>query len=185
LLIVLGTATAAPPAYVKLSAATVNKSQPIQDLRQLGAEYVLEQGIFHSIKAPLPNGYWPIKSTESVYRKIDGAMTDYKFTVILESQTTEIKATYIVSFAPATGKTLVTYYIYTILFNNDNEYTSDLPQFCDSQSFTNNSYYDEIYNRGVDFTISDALAKGLIKKGTYHVGRIFSVQDEGYTDPYV
>lgn len=112
-------------------------------------------------------------------------MTDYKFTVILESQTTEIKATYIVSFAPATGKTLVTYYIYTILFNNDNEYTSDLPQFCDSQSFTNNSYYDEIYNRGVDFTISDALAKGLIKKGTYHVGRIFSVQDEGYTDPYV
>ncbi len=186
LLIALGTATAAPQ-YVKLSASTINNSQLIQDLRQLGAEYVLEQGIFHSTKAPLPNGFWQITSTQSVYRKIDGGVTYYKYTVHLESQSSPItiKATYIVSFRPSNGKTLVTYYIYTILTVNDNEETTDLPQFYDTHTLDSNAYVKAIYDNAVTFTITDARAKGLIKKGLYHVGRIFSIKDQGFTDPPV
>jgi len=187
LFIALGAISAQSNGYVKLSTSTINNSQLIQDLCQLGAEYTLEQGIFRSTKQPLYNGYWTIEKTESVYRKFSGGVTYYKYNVILECESvpTTIRSTYIVSFRASNGNTLVTSYSYKLISVNPEEETYDLPQFIDLQLLGNNAPLDENFNRGVDFTVADAIAQGKIQNAVHHVGRNFSIKDYGYSEPYV
>ncbi len=181
LFIALGSTNAS--GYVKLSADYMSYHQIIEDLRDLGAKYTLQRGIFRNTKDPLENGDWVIFKTESVYRKITAAVTYYKYNVVIKSHTTpsKIKATYIVSFRPANGKTLITSYSY----NNLNEYSPGLPQFIDTRIIAGSSYLGAKLKEGYDYTIAHAKAAGEIKKSTYHIGTIFSAGDNGETIPYV
>ncbi len=185
LLAVLSSSMAAS-SFVKLSTKTINNSQLIQDLRQLGAESTLQQGVFRSTKAPLQNGNWYVDQTESVYRRITGAVVYYRYTVILKSNSspTVVRATYTVAFRPANGNTLVTFYHYKIL-SDRNEYITDMPQFVDTREIANNTYLNGQLQKGYDFTIASAIAKGQIRDATYHIGKIFSAGDSGFTYPYV
>jgi len=169
--------------YVKLSTSTINKSQLIQDLRQLGAEYTLEKGIFQQ-KPKLPNGYWGLIKTESVYRKIANGANYYQYTVQLENQVEPylIQATYIVAFRPSNGNTLVTSYSYkTIKKNYDGPIIADAPTFLDMRLLKKGSKIEAFLNEGIKFTVKDAISKGLIKKSTYSFVRIFSLKDVGYS----
>jgi len=173
--------------YVRLSTNTINNSRLIQDLRQLGAEYVLDKGIFRSTKAPLYNGSWGISKTEKVERRTTSAVTYYRYTVQIQSQSapTLIRAIYTVAFRRANGNTIVTNYYYRILSNNpDGPFIADLPMFIDVRSLSNGSGIDDYLDQGVDYVIEQALAKGEIRPGTYHVGRTFSIQDTGFSYPY-
>jgi len=186
LLFVALSSTMAGPGYVKLSTNTINNSRLIRDLRQLGAESTLQQGIFRSTKAPLKNGDWYVDRTESVYRRIAGAVTYYKYTVILKSNTppVAVRATYIVSFRPANGNTVVTFYHYRIL-SDTGVVTIDMPHLIDTRSIANDTFLSEKLQDGYDYTVIDAIARGRIQDADYHLGKIFSANASGLIYPYV
>jgi len=186
LLATLGSIKAQSDGYIQLSTAEIQASQLIQDLNQLGSEYFLDKAIFQDTSAPLLNGGWNIEETESVYRKISGGITSYKFTVILESDSshTVIRATYRVSFRPSNGETIVTCYRYAIISDESEEYIYDFPSFIDTRRLGSTPYYDEKLARGFEFTVTNAIANGQITDAIYHNGITFSVKDRGYTDPY-
>jgi len=175
--------TAMAADYVKLSTNTINKSQVIQDLRELGAKYTLEKGIFQQTPK-LPNGWWSVTKTESVYRKISNGVTYYKYTVQLrcESDPYLIRASYVVSFRPSNGNTLVTSYAYKILDKNpDGPVIADAPYFVDMRILKKGSKPEAFLNEGIKFAVNDAISKGLIKKSTYSFVRVFAMQDVGYS----
>jgi len=187
LLIAFGAVASGADGYVTLKASTINRSQLIQDLRQLGAEYVLEQGIFRSTKTPLYNGSWGISKTEKVERKTTSAVTYYRYTVQIQSKSapTLIRAVYVVAFRRANGNTLVKSYSYRILSNDpDGPFLADLPMFIDLRSLSNGNGVDDYLNEGISYVIKQALKKGEIKKGNYRVGTTFSIQDTGFSFPY-
>ncbi len=186
-LISFGAIASGSDGYVTLKASTINNSDLIKDLRQLGAEYVLEKGIFSSTKAPLYNGSWGISKTEKVERKTTSGVTYYRYTVQIQSKSapTLIRAVYVVAFRNANGNTLVKSYSYRILSNNpDGPFLADLPMFFDLKSLTDGSGVDDYLNEGVDYVVKQAIAKGQIKKGKYRVGTTFSIQDTGFSFPY-
>jgi len=173
--------------YTQLSQATISDSQLIRDLQQLGAEYVLEQGIFRSTKAPLPNGSWEVNETVSVYKKENCGITLYNFTVILNCISADkvIRARYVVSYNRKTANTLVTWFIYTELSGNGDLIITDQPQFIDVRDLKqNNSQYQDFLDEGVDFTVADAVKKNKLPAGDYRVARVFSIKDTGFSFPY-
>jgi len=173
--------------FTRLNRTTVRGSQLIQDLRQLGANYVLEQGIFHSNKTALPNGSWDIERTLSVEARENGTRIYYRYAVILRcaSHPFTIRARYIVSFNRSNFNTLVTWWIYTnITGEGSGGGISDLPQFVDTALLKDESsglqdYLDE----GFNYTVTDAVANGQLPKGNYRVARVFSIQHAGFIFP--
>ena len=94
--------------YTPISSETINNSQLIQDLRQLGAQYTLEKAIY--VKSPsVPNGYWNIEETESAGTRTANGVTYYQFIVKIrcESDPFLIRARYVVAFNPSNGNTVV------------------------------------------------------------------------------
>jgi len=178
----------ATKSYTQLSADTIQKSQLIQDLQQLGAEYVLDQGIFRSTKAPLPNGSWEVNETVSVSKKDNCGITLYNFTVILRciSETKLVRARYIVSYNRKTFNTLVTWWIYTdITPEGEKIAISDQPSFIDVRELKNSdSDYQDYLDEGVDYTVANATQSGLLPEGDYRVSRVFSIKDTGFSFPY-
>jgi len=174
--------------YVLLNDTTIENSQVILDLQQLGAEYVLEQGIFHSNTTALPNGSWNLTDTLSVEAKEDGHVIYYKYAVILESlsQNFAIRARYIISYNRRNFNTLVTWFIYTDITQGDDDWAvADLPQFIDTALLKNaSSGLQDYLDEGVAYTVEDAVENGNLPKGNYRVARVFSIQDTGYSYPY-
>jgi len=174
--------------FTPLNRSTIQRSQLIKDLRQLGAEYVLEQGIFHSNKTALPNGSWDLQRTISVQAKKDGNVIYYKYAVILTCLTTHrvVRARYIISFNRRNFNTLVTWFIYTdITPKGDDFAVSDLPQFIDVAELKNpDSGYQDYLDQGFKYTVKDAVDNGQLPKGKYRVARVFSIKDTGFSFPY-
>jgi len=181
-LLVCGT-LAANTDYVKLSSDTINKSQLIKDLRQLGAEYTLEKGIFP--EDALPNGYWIVYKTESVYKRVFNGATYYKYTVQLrcESDPILIRAKYIVAIWASNANTLVTDYSYSIIDENPKiPVVADAPAYVDNRLLKQGS--GDLWNLldgGIKYTVKNAISKGLIKNSTYKYKRVFSIQDTGFS----
>ena len=174
--------------YVKLDNKTIAKSHLIQDLQQLGAEYVLEQGIFHSTKTPLPNGSWAINETESVYKKVAGRVTYLNYTVKVQCNTQNklIRARYTISFGNKSKNVLVTWFIYTDITVGDDDFgITDQPQFIDVQELSEDgNQYQDFLDEGVDYTVADAVKKNKLPAGDYRVARVFSIKDTGFSFPY-
>ena len=174
--------------FTPLNRSTIRRSQLIKDLRKLGAEYVLEQGIFHATETVLPNGSWSLQRTLSVQAKEDGNVIYYKYAVILKclSQHFVVRARFIISFNRRNFNTLLTWFIYTDITGDGNDFgVSDLPQFIDVALLKDKeSPYQGYLNEGVDYTVKDAIASGLLPKGKYRVGRVFSIKDTGFSFPY-
>ena len=110
----------------KLHPAYYENNTLIKDLRQLGAEYTLEMGIFTKTP-PLPNGYWSIYKTENVYQSIANGVTYYKYIVHLLCQSDPylIRATYTVSFRSSNGNTKITQFFYTKMTPPDKPVVAD------------------------------------------------------------
>jgi len=186
-LIAASTIVAQSTGYVRLSNRTIRESDLIQDLRQIGAEYVLQQGIFKSTNAPLPNGSWNISQTESVYRKVNNSIAYYNFTVQLKSISANqtIRARYAVYFNQNTGNTLVTSYSYRTLRGNGNGIISDLPEFVNASLLDDNTTnLRSFLDQGVAYTVNDAIDEGDLPDSDYNVTRIFSIQNTGFSYPY-
>ncbi len=184
-LLVCGT-FAANSDYVKLSSDAISKSQLIKDLRQLGAEYTLEKGIFP--EDALPNGYWIVYKTESVYKRIFNGATYYKYTVQLrcESDPILIRANFIVAIWNSNANTLVTSYSYSVIDENPNIPVHDGPVYIDNRLLKQGSELWNYLSEGIKYTVKNAISKGLIKDSTYKFVRVYSIQDtgsasEGYT----
>ncbi len=180
-LLVCGT-FAANSDYVKLSSDTISKSQLIKDLRQLGAEYTLEKGIFP--EDALPNGYWIVYKTESVYKRIFNGATYYKYTVQLrcESDPILIRANFIVAKWNSNANTLVTSYSYDVIDENPNiPVVADRPAYVDNRLLKQGSDLWNLLDEGIRYTTKNAISKGLIKNSTYKFVRVFSIQDTGFS----
>ncbi len=183
--LILCSTLAANTNYVKLSANNIKKSQLIQDLRQLGAEYTLEKGIFQQ-KPVLPNGDWEITKTESAYKKIENGITYYKFTVQLYCYTDPylIRAKYTVAFKNSNGNTVVSSHSYSLIENPNEDGAVDAPTFIDNRDLKTDKEFRKLLDEGIEYTVKDAIKKGLIKKSTYNFVRVFSIHDTGYSFPY-
>ncbi len=135
--------------YVKLSTSTINKSQLVQDLRQLGAEYTIQKGTYQQ-EPKLFYGYWKLVKTESVYKKTVNGVNYYKYSVQLENQLDSpilIQATYVVAFRPSNGNTLVTSSSYKIIKKNyDAPLAVDPPSLIDMRLLKKDSYIEAFLN---------------------------------------
>lgn len=169
--------------YIPISSETINNSQLIQDLRQLGAQYTLEKAIY--VKTPsVPNGYWTIEETESAGTRTANGVTYYQFVVKIrcESDPFLIRARYVVSFRPSNGNTVVQSYCYQILDRNpDGPVLADAPNFVDMRLLTPGSEIETFLNTGIDYFVEHAIEDGLIEDSTYEFVRIFALQDVGFS----
>jgi len=181
-LLVLGSAIAANE-YVALKDHEIKKSRLVQDLRQLGAEWTLEQGIFRSSNNPLPNGSWDITKTESISKKTVGNVNYYRFVVqlVCRSAPGHIRANYVVSFNTKNWNTLVDSYRYTILPSSSENVVSDQPMFI---SLDDLDEYEDYLDNGVEYSVNDAIEKNKLPEGDYRVARVFSIKDTGFSFPY-
>ena len=177
------TAVFASNDYIDIASSEINDIPLLQDLRQLGANYVLNQGIFQQ-EPRLPNGYWRIVETESAQKKALSLITYYKFTVQIrcEVQPKLIRATYEVSFVPSTGDTNVISASYEVIPNHYSKIMiADAPSFMDTRIVKKGSDIQNLLDKGVEFTVKDAIEKGLIKKSSYTVTRIFWAKNSGFS----
>ncbi len=161
----------------------INEASLSQDLWQLGADYVLNQGIFQQ-EPRLPNGYWIIVETEIAQKKVLHSITYYKFTVQIrcEVQPQLIRATYEIAFVPSNGDTNIIFSSYEVIPNHYPEiYMSDAPSFMDTRLIKKGNDMQNLLDKGVEFTVKDAIEKGLIKKSSYTVTEIFWVKNLGFS----
>ena len=173
--------------YARLSDATINKSQVIQDLRDLGYNYALQQILFvENNKYNLPTGLFRLLKTESVDERISGRVAYYKYTVQLSTYGDKIiRVIYTVSFDQATGATKVISYTYSLIKSEDGPMIADLPSYIDVRGISNGTDLESKLLKGVKFTVENATANGQIRRGAYSVGQIFTAFDSGYSYPYV
>ena len=174
--------------YVRLSSITINKSQVIQDLRDLGYGYVLQKALFvEKNKYNLPNGLYKLVKTESVDRMFSGRVVYYKYAIQLSTYTNDktLRLIYTISFNQVTGATKVTSYSYSLIKSEDGAMISDLPSYIDVRNINKGSQLESNLLKGVKFTVANATANGQIRKGTYSVDQIFTAFDSGYSYPYV
>ncbi len=170
--------------YIKLRTSTIEKSQLIQDLLELGADYTLEKGIFQQ-KPTLPNGFWVTRKTESVYKRVKNGITYYKYTVQLFCFTEPylIRAKYTVAFRKSNGDTLVTSYSYSVIDPNPHEEAIDAPGFIDNRLVKKGSDLKKYLDKGIEYIVKAAIEVGNMKKSTYSFVRLFSVKDLGSKSP--
>jgi len=177
------TAVFASNDYTEIASSEIKDISLIQDLRQLGANYVLNQGIYQQ-EPRLPNGYWMIVETESAQKKLLTSITYYKFTVQIRCEVKPklIRATYEISFVPSTGDTNVISSSYEVIPNPYPELEmSDAPSFMDIRLIKKGSDLQKFLDKGVEFTVKDAIEKGLFKKSSYTATKIFWAKNLGFS----
>jgi len=183
---------ATSPAYKTLSATVIKNSQLIQDLRDLGADYVVQKGVFHPKKNALPGSYYEITKTEKVERSITPIATYYRYTVILAEydNLAVIRASYVVTYAPNTGAVSVGSDSYRIIGGDPTgEQSVGGPSLVDVEPLNDDT--DEelspLLESSVAYTVKDAIAKKLIPKGKYQIGQVYNayLADSGFPPTYV
>jgi len=191
LALVMMTQTAMTQQYVTLSAATVSRSQLIRDLRDLGADYVAQQGVFVSTKAPFLGNFYTIRTTEKVERAITSGVTYYRYTVVLADQDnlTVARATYVVNYRPATGSFIVASYSYRIIGGNpDNEPSVGGPSLVDIRPLNaGNSDLQTLLDESFEYVVDDAIAKKRLPDADYRIQFVYNAYSvsSGYPPQYV
>jgi len=170
--------------YTELTSAEISSTPLIQDLQKLGADYVTVQGIFYQ-QPRLPNGYWKVAMVDSISKKTTSDVTTYKFVVqiLCESRPKLIRAIYEISFAPTTGDTNINSFSYEIIPNTfPPRILSDAPSFVDTKSISQErSDFKSLLDQAVEYTVKDAVEKGLFMNSSYTVTRIFWAKGLGFT----
>ena len=191
LLMVQLSSTTSSPEYTELGPGLISKSQLIQDLQDLGADYVVQQGVFASSEAPLPGKFYEVTHTEKVERKIVDSTTYFKFTVILTEfdELAVVHATSVVSFDFETGAFAVTSFKYNIIESNpDGENSIGGPTLIDVRPLNNGS--DELtplLNDSIDRVVADAIDNGQLPEAKYMLKHVYTAYlvDSGYPATYV
>jgi len=177
--------------YVTLSASTVRKSRLIQDLRDLGADFVAQQGVFVSKKSPFLGNFYTISKTEKVERRITANITYYRYTVILvdPQNFTTANATYTINFRPVNASFIVASYSYNILASNpNNTHTVGGPALIDIRPL--NAGKGDLYatlNESLHEVVADAIAHKSIPNATYTLSYVYNAYSvsSGYPPQYV
>jgi len=185
------TSFASSPQYVQLNATTIRSSQLIQNLRDLGADYVIQQGVFVSTKAPLPGSFYKLTKTEKVEQKVTPSITYYRFTVILYEQDklAIVRATYVVSFKPSNGAFLVTSFKYNIIGGNPNgEQSVGGPSLIDVRPLNNGTDdLSPLLADAIKSVVADAKKNGELPKSKYTLRYVYNAYlvNSGYPPQYV
>lgn len=167
----------ASPWYRQLSTFAINKSQLIQDLRDFGADYVVQKGALETTKNPLPGSYYEITKTEKVERKITSITTYYRYTVIPTEydDLAVVRATYVVNFKPSTGDVIVGSYNYKIIRGNpDGQKSVGGPSLINVKPLNDSTNKEllSILEYGITYTVNDAMQSKKLGDSEYHVEHI-------------
>jgi len=177
--------------YVPIPPNEVAKNQVIQDLRDLGADFVIQKGVFANTTLPLPGSYYEVTETESVEQKDTSTATYYRFTVILTEtdNLAVVRANYVIGFRPSTGGFLVTYYNYDIIGGDpDAEQSVGGPSFVDVRPLNNGtSDLSPLLNSSIEYIVADATEKGQIPESNYTLRYVYNAHlaNSGYPPTYV
>jgi len=177
--------------YVPVPPNEIAESQIIQDLRDLGADFVIQKGVFANTTSPLPGSYYELTQTESVERKYTSTATYYRFTVILNEtdNLAVVRANYVVGFRPSTGGFLVTYYNYDIIGGDpDAEQSVGGPSLVDVRPLNNGtSDLSPLLNSSIEYVVDDAIEKGLLPESNYTLRYVYDayLTSSGYPPTYV
>ncbi len=179
------------PQWTEMSDFLIFKSELIQNLRDLGADYVMQQGVFASTTEPLPGKFYEVTSTLKAERKITNTTTFYRFNVILTEfdELAVVNATYVVSFDFGTGAFMVNSFRYNIIENNpDGENSIGGPSLIDVRPLNNGS--DELtplLSESIDYVIADAIDNGQLPEAKYMLKYVYTayLMDYGYPATYV
>ena len=157
--------------YVTLSDAAVSASQLIQDLRDLGADYVAQQGVFVSTKVPLKGNFYQINKTEKVENATANSTSYYRYTVILTdpANITTANATYVIQYVPSNFSVSIASYRYTIIGNNSNN-TAVVggPSLYDIRGLNaGNDTLSPLLKNATDYVIADAIQNNKLPNSTY------------------
>ena len=182
---------ASSPQFVQLSKSDINKSQLIQNLRDLGADYVIQQGVFVSTKSPLPGNFYELTKTVSVEQKVTSSITYYRYNVILYEQDklAIVKATYTVSFKPSTGGFLVTNFKYTVIGGNPNNQQSvGGPSLIDVRPLNKgNDDLSPLLAQSIKYVVADAKKNDELPRSKYELRYVYNAYlvNSGYPAQYV
>ena len=180
--------------YVTLSAATINNSALIRNLRALGADYVAQQGVFVSTKAPFLGNFYEITQTVRVERAITASVTYYRYTVILADQDdlTEARATYVINYRPSNSNFIVASYSYTIIGGNpNNEPSVGGPSLVDIRTFNDGGStlnpLSLLLDESFEWVVDDAIAKNRLPNSNYRIQFVYNAYStgSGYPPQYV
>jgi len=184
------TSFGASPQYVQLSPATIRNSQLIQNLRDLGADYVIQQALFAS-KTPLPGSYYELTRTEKVERKITPSATYYRYTVILTEydNLAIVRANYVISFNPKTGAFAVVSHKYKIIGGNPKgEPSVGGPSLIDVRPLNaGNDDLSPFLSSSVKYVTADAIKNKKLPKTAYSLADVYNayLEDSGFPPRYV
>ena len=182
---------ASSPQYVEVSKSTINKSQLIQNLRDLGADYVVQQGVFVNTKDPLPGSYYEITKTEKVEQKVTSSATYYRFTVILYEldKLAIVRANYVISYKPSNGAFVITSFNYKIIGGNPNgEPSVGGPSLIDVRPLNKgDDDLSPLLNDAVKYIVADAKKNGDLPKSKYTLSHVYNayLESSGYPPQYV
>ncbi len=182
---------ASSPQYVQVSKSTINKSQLIQNLRDLGADYVVQQGVFANAKNPLPGSYYEITKTEKVEQKVTSSITYYRFTVILYEQDklAIVRATYVISYKPSNGAFVITSSNYNIIGGNpNNEPSVGGPSLIDVRPLNKgDDDLSPLLNDAIKYVVAAAKKNGELPKSKYTLSHVYNayLESSGYPPQYV
>jgi len=176
--------------YVELSEEEINASPVINDLKNLGAAYVIQQGVFVSTKAPLPGDWYEITSTEKIEARVTPGVTYYRYTVTLTENDghATADATYVVSWRPSNGAFLVASYQYTVTKTDSQEQSVGGPSLVDIRPLNDGT--GDLFPtlvEAVRFVVHDAADRGYISGGVYTLRYVYNayLQNSGYPPTYV
>lgn len=176
--------------YVTLSTATVNNNQLIRDLRDLGADYVAQQGVFVSTKAPFRGNFYEITRTEKVERAITASVTYYRYTVVLADQDnlTVARATYVVNYRPSTSNFIVSSYVYRLIGGNpNNEPSVGGPSLVDIRGLNaGNVELSPFLDMSIRSAVEDSIYFGTLPRADYSLKYVYNayLASSGYPAEY-
>ena len=183
------TSFGASPQYLPLSAATIRNSQLIQNLRDLGGDYVIQHGVF--VSKTLPGSYYELTKTEKVERKITPSTTYYRYTVILTeyNDLAIVRVNYVISYNPKTGAFAVISHNYRIIGGNPKgEPSVGGPSLIDVRPLnTGNDDLSPLLSSSVKYVTADAIKNKKLPKTTYSLSYVYNayLEDSGFPPRYV
>lgn len=176
--------------YVTLTEDQINATPLIGDLLNLGADYVIQQGVFQSVRAPLPGDWYDVTRVLSVEERVTPGVNFYRYNVILTENDgyASANATYVVSWRPRNAAFLVNSYQYTVTKGNPVEEAIGGPSLIDVRPL--NAGRGDLFPilvESIKFVVHDAADAGLLPGGVYTLRYVYNayLKDSGYPPTYV
>jgi len=154
----------------------------VETLKYIGANYVVQKGLFEVSGSKLVNGRWDLADTESIETRTNGDITYYRFSVKLGTEwgkTNLIRARYTVSLRASNQRILISSWSYTKLGKVAEENPAN-GTYLDAREFTGGyGIFGHYTDEAIPVVVEDAIEKGVIPDSTYTKKFVYSAIQEG------